>query len=117
MMKIGSEFFLSAPHLIRSISNMNVYRKTSKTLLRLSNSKRKIKSATRFLYYLNIYLDLIYHFHVSIGADRITEVMSNLQEALNNDKISNEESPSIADVGSPQLLILPQCMIGCEIQA
>ena len=52
-MKIGSEFFLSAPHFIITISNMNVYRKTSKTLLKLSNSKKKIKSAKRFLYYLS----------------------------------------------------------------
>ena len=83
IMKEGSEFYLSDPQFIATISNINVYRKTSKTLLKLSISKKKIKSAKRF------------------EADRITEVMSNLPETLKNENISSEESPSTADVGSP----------------
>lgn len=105
----GSEFFLSKPQFITSISDINVYRKTSITLLRPSNTKKKIRNEKRFLYYLNIYLVkiiklnlvLIYHLHVRIDADRITEVVTRLPETLQNEEISIEEAPPTADVASP----------------
>lgn len=52
MMTEGAEFFLSTPKLITSISNLNVYRKTSNTLLRISRTKKKIKQEKRWTKYI-----------------------------------------------------------------